>query len=208
MKEIQDLTGQRFGKFVVIRFVRKYISPSGKSKDRIWECQCDCGNVKMVHASTLRMGTTKSCGCGRRKRGEELMLGKPPKITLPEGMGSLKSLYRSYKFEAKYRKLDFELSLDDFSNMTKQHCFYCGIPPSQVTKYKQANGQYIYNGVDRVDNTRGYILENCVPCCETCNRAKRMMTVNDFIEWICRVYENFAFPNSVESSLEEQEISK
>lgn len=188
--EIQSLIGQRFGKLDVIRFVGKYVSPSGKSHGTLWECQCDCGNIKIVHGSSLRMKNTKSCGCGRRRRGEVLMLGKHPKITLPEGIGSLKSLYRSYKFEAKYRDLDFDLSLDEFSIMTKQNCFYCGIIPSKLTRYKQANGQYTYNGVDRVDNSRGYYVDNCVACCETCNRAKRTMSVDEFYSWIDRVFRN------------------
>jgi hypothetical protein len=33
-----------------------------------------------------------------------------------------------------------------------------------------------YNGIDRVDNEKGYLVENCVPCCFTCNSLKKSVT--------------------------------
>lgn len=53
----QDLTGQRFGRLVVLR--------EGCSKNGIikWVCRCDCGNEKEILAGSLRNGATKSCGC-------------------------------------------------------------------------------------------------------------------------------------------------
>ena len=72
-----DLTGQRFGKLLVI-------GEKGRINEQVaWECQCDCGNTTVVRSSDLRSGDTKSCGCLRkelhtkhgqntRKRGETL----------------------------------------------------------------------------------------------------------------------------------------
>ena len=54
-----DLTGQRFGRLVVIR-------DSGERKNGqgvIWECKCDCGEISVVYSMSLRNGDTKSCGC-------------------------------------------------------------------------------------------------------------------------------------------------
>lgn len=54
-----DLTGQRFGRLMVLY-------PTGKSdlrKGRLWECQCDCGKTCIVSASLLLEGETRSCGC-------------------------------------------------------------------------------------------------------------------------------------------------
>ncbi|MCL2321445.1 MAG: hypothetical protein FWC47_04975 [Oscillospiraceae bacterium] len=54
----KDITGQRFGRLLVIR-------DTGKRKDEspIWECKCDCGNVVEVRYSHLSSGDTRSCGC-------------------------------------------------------------------------------------------------------------------------------------------------
>lgn len=53
-----DLTGQRFGKLIVLR-------KSGKNRHyhTIWDCVCDCGNSTKVKTSNLNSGNTKSCGC-------------------------------------------------------------------------------------------------------------------------------------------------
>lgn len=51
--ELDDITGRRFGKLIVIEYV-------GNSK---WKCKCDCGNDTIVLAENLKKGHTKSCGC-------------------------------------------------------------------------------------------------------------------------------------------------
>lgn len=58
---IIDLTGQRFGKLVVIKAATKR-----KNKRVIWECYCDCSQTCFVSASNLRRKDgTRSCGCAR-----------------------------------------------------------------------------------------------------------------------------------------------
>lgn len=52
----QDLTGERFGKLLVLR---RADSRNGKTR---WLCRCDCGNEKEVAAQALKSGKTKSCG--------------------------------------------------------------------------------------------------------------------------------------------------
>lgn len=58
---VEDLTGQRFGRLVVIR--RGENSRTGSVR---WLCQCDCGNTKEVYRSALKSGLTKSCGCWQK----------------------------------------------------------------------------------------------------------------------------------------------
>lgn len=62
----KDLTGQRFGKLVVIGLdPDPYLSPGGK-KTRRWICHCDCGNiVRVLHNALMSKNGTKSCGCLR-----------------------------------------------------------------------------------------------------------------------------------------------
>ena len=57
-----DLTGQRFGRLVVLKMAEPYVSPAG-NKSAQCLCQCDCGKIKTVHVSALKGGKTKSCGC-------------------------------------------------------------------------------------------------------------------------------------------------
>ena len=56
-----DLTGQRFGVLVVLRECEER-SKGGKI---LVECICDCGNKTTKEAGNLRIGSTRSCGCGQ-----------------------------------------------------------------------------------------------------------------------------------------------
>jgi hypothetical protein len=51
-------------------------------------------------------------------------------------------------------------------------------------------GNYTYNGLDRVNNSKGYTRTNVVPCCIICNNAKRTLSLSEFLEWIGQVYEH------------------
>jgi len=79
-----------------------------------------------------------------------------------------------------------------------QNCYWCGVPPSSTHKDHLRTGKIMsglvikYNGVDRVDNSKGYTVENSVPCCKYCNRAKNDMTVTQFMEWNKRIYNTFS----------------
>lgn len=56
-----NLTGQTFGRLTVLRFaeIRKKLA--------CWECQCSCGNKKIISGRDLVRGRTKSCGCFRKE---------------------------------------------------------------------------------------------------------------------------------------------
>lgn len=62
-----DVTGQRYGKLLVISDAPSYVYKDG-SKQRMLLCKCDCGNEVVVRLNDIRKGATKSCGCGRTKR--------------------------------------------------------------------------------------------------------------------------------------------
>lgn len=62
MGKFIDLTGEKFGRLVVIDRAGDYTCPSGYRKIR-WNCRCSCGNAVVVCGSELRRGDTISCGC-------------------------------------------------------------------------------------------------------------------------------------------------
>jgi len=45
-------------------------------------------------------------------------------------------------------------------------------------------------GIDRMNNEVGYIITNVVPCCKICNWCKSNLTIQEFREWINKVYRN------------------
>ena len=64
-----DLTGQRFGKLVVVRPTEER-----KNMSVVWECLCDCGETVFVSSHYLRSGTTKSCGCLQKESKAKLAI--------------------------------------------------------------------------------------------------------------------------------------
>lgn len=44
-------------------------------------------------------------------------------------------------------------------------------------------------GVDRVDSSKGYTIDNVVPCCDICNRMKLDKDITEFFDTIKRIYE-------------------
>ena len=141
----------------------------------VWKCLCDCGNICYIRSTELTKKERIDCKKCSKKR-------QAKKQTLPDKLAKLKRVFRHYKIHAKNKKLIFDISFDDFRNIICKKCLYCGEPPK---KYKD---EYERNGIDRIDSEKGYVIENVVPCCETCNRAKLDYSQKDFFSWVNKIY--------------------
>lgn len=93
------------------------------------------------------------------------------------------SRYCEYRNNAKRRGIDFNLTPDEFKFLVSQPCHYCG--GNSKDRFAKSRG----NGIDRKDSSKGYTIDNCVPCCATCNFVKNKMSYNDFILYIRQLYE-------------------
>lgn len=171
----------RFGELIAIKFSRS--DHRGKTR---WIFKCDCGIEKEILVSNVVRGLTKTCGCGVIKAAR--MIGERTKKEY--GVASFNNLYLRYKTKSKNKGYIFDLSIEEFKNITSRNCFYCGIPPSQTGNKNHKHGYYTYNGIDRIDSSKGYTIDNSVPCCFTCNRAKGNLSIKEFEEWIKRLYLN------------------
>jgi len=168
-----DISGQKFGKLTAQKFI-------GNGH---WICKCDCGEEKITTISCLNAGMVKSCGCLQKELGR--------KRVLPNAKASFNKLLGMYKNKSKKRGHKFLLTEEEFSNLTKGDCFYCGCSPQQESKCKENSAPYLYNGIDRIDSNGSYEKDNCVSCCKKCNYAKREMSTLEFKSWLKIVYERF-----------------
>ena len=62
-----DLTGQKFGRLIVLKRASNKLMPSGQQRIR-WRCLCECGKIVTVGGQNIKSGETKSCGCWNRDR--------------------------------------------------------------------------------------------------------------------------------------------
>lgn len=108
--------------------------------------------------------------------------------TLSDEEQTLNRRFRSYKSNAKKRGYKFFLTKEEFRDLIYSDCHYCGLPP-QKSNDKQLRANH--NGVDRIDNSLDYTVENSVSCCKICNYMKRELSENEFIEHITRISSRF-----------------
>ena len=175
-----DLINHQFEQLTVISETDKP-NPNFKGEHTYWLCKCSCGQETILPTYALTGRGTKSCGCRTKIS-----------ASLPDKIGGQNVLFRSYKQNAKYRDILFDLPKELFIEMTSSNCYYCNKAPSHSCKAlrKNINGDYIYNGVDRLNCDSGYIKDNCVPCCNSCNKAKMVLTKEEFFDMIKRIYEH------------------
>lgn len=172
-----DISGQRFGNLVAVMPIAR----KGRHRAIVWLWQCDCGKQIKRISSDIKRGHQKSCGCMRKEYVSRA-------VRKEHGVAAFNTLLYQYKNGARHRGLTFQLSPEEFKTLTKGNCYYCGREPS--TKYirKNMHGEYIYNGIDRIDNERGYETGNVVSCCSVCNVSKLDKTEEEFLQMVEKVF--------------------
>lgn len=108
--------------------------------------------------------------CKECKKNESKLYRKKNKDKLLEYEKSFDRQYSRYKRGAKKRGYNFLLIKKEAKeNFYNTNCSYCGD---------------IFDGlgIDRVDNSVGYVFENCVPCCPSCNLMKHAFDKSFFLE--------------------------
>ena len=152
MSALKDLTGQRFGRLVVIER-----SGSNNQKRATWKCCCDCGRVTVVTSSNLLRGITKSCGCihvenlinrftvhGKRKsRLYEVWKNMKKRCTNP-------SVHNYHRYGGRGITV-----CDEWRNDFQ--AFY---EWAMANGYDE-NAPYMQCTIDRIDNDSGYSPDNC-----------------------------------------------
>lgn len=170
MSKFIDLTGLRFEKLLVIEntFIKN------KFGQAYWKCVCDCGKEINVLGTSLKRKNSKSCGCLR-----VLIKAKYSPIE-----ASARRAFKNYYLND--RKIKININFEYFYKASQNKCYYCNALPSNIFKSENSsdhyknNGNFIYNGLDRIDSSKGYTEDNLVTCCKYCNKAKCSLSINNF----------------------------
>ena len=84
---------------------------------------------------------------------------------------NIEQYYKDYIKGAAKRGYEMNLDFITFSKMVLAECHYCGDKTEGET-----------NGIDRVDNSNGYLIDNCVTACWKCNKMKHIYNKDFFLE--------------------------
>lgn len=183
-KEYNEILSKKFGKLKPIKGVLSIYSPKGGERTR-YECDCDCGNKTLVLKSHLLSGDVKSCGCLKRRIGNENVGFRGyQEISQRYWLGSVIRHACSRKIEIK---ITIEQAWDLFLKQNKK-CAISGI----ILNFTNANGikQSQTASLDRIDSNKDYTLDNVQWIHKDLNTMKWDFSQDEFIR-LCHIVSDF-----------------
>lgn len=156
----------------------KGLGGTSKSGTRLYSVLCLlCGSVTDKRLQTIE--GAKSCGCMQSKRDRKVV--GSGRRTAEGTRVEVNTLISIYKSNARKRGISFDLSYIQFETLVDGECYFCGDTGGNTLR-KRSYNDYSYTGIDRLDNSVGYLPSNCISCCSWCNRAKNNGTLANFVD--------------------------
>jgi len=146
MGKLIDLTGQRFGRLVVIERAENKGGHAG------WLCQCNCGKDVIVSSSSLRRGLSQSCGCKRR---EEISCLRS------KHKGTKTRLYNIWQNMLKRCNNPHSSRYSDYGGRGITVCDEWLHDFIAFRDWALTHGYRDYLTIDRINNDKGYSPDNC-----------------------------------------------
>lgn len=178
-----------------LTLIKRSTTKASGSATYMWEALCECGTECRVIPHHVVNGNVSSCGC----------LKKDMMVDVCKELGTRSRKYPPHIstardiWSARYADgCDF----DTFLTMSQELCHYCGSPPTRTWnvasgkkdagEIQKRDGNFTYNGLDRVDSTRDHSVDNIVPCCTLCNSLKSNLTTEEFYALASRMHAHYS----------------
>jgi len=142
-----NLCGQKFGKLLVVEQDK---NPTRKSREAFWSCVCDCGKTHIVRGNSLKRGSTTECiSCSNPKLGFK---------ELPQ------CFWGQVKAGAIKRGLEFTITIEEAWGLFIKQDKKCSLSGLSIgfakTRREHMVGRKTTASLDRIDNNKGYIIDN------------------------------------------------
>jgi hypothetical protein len=133
--------------------------------------------------------------CYSKLRKTEDNRGVRERNYLAEKKANMEKYFTGYINSAKNINIRFDLTREQFNDLVLTPCFYC-------SSYNELE----VIGIDRINSSKNYTLENCVPCCKTCNYMKGTLTRKAFILQAHKIAAEFPIEELSDSEEEQDDI--
>lgn len=185
---LEKYIGITKGCLTVVALDHETYDPVKQIKRSYFKCKCNrCGKYTIVRADRFARNNTylpvscSHCVIDRQKETAENKYKIKETKSYRDKISHLKS-------NAKARNLNVELTDEEIKDLLEGNCYYCGCEKAL--------------GIDRIDSSKGYIKDNCVPCCKICNIMKNKFDINLFLEKVKLIYHKFYDKSSTTISKE------
>jgi hypothetical protein len=198
--QYRDLSGQKFGKLTAIKRCEKPKHSKSKNRGSWWEFKCDCGNSIVLYYPDVvredRKGkpSRKHCGCLTKYYWNSKNY---------KGFGELAQSHWSHIiYAANSRNIEFNITIEYAWNLFLQQdrkCFYSGDTLMLTPRNKEGKRTA---SLDRLDSSKGYIVDNVVWCRKDINIMKMKMSHEKFIETCRQITEYQTYVKNLNGTLE------
>jgi len=145
------MTGRSYSNLTILRRGEDYVKPSG-AKDTQWVCLCSCGNEKLIRATSIKNGDTKSCGCISKKATSERF--KKHGMTKSK-IYAVFTAMKSRCFNKNNKRYD------DWGGRGITVCKEWLENPEKFLLWAKKTGYAEGFTLDRIDNDKNYSPSNC-----------------------------------------------
>lgn len=171
--------GTVFSRLTVLEETAPKLTEGGGSR-KCYKVRCECGKTFITIGTSLKHKRVTECSsCAYQKRPQSTK-----RLTQEERMFTKTIVDR-----CKAHNIPYSITAADYITVAKKACHYCGAPPiikgAHMTRHAEI--PIPVNGIDRVDNTLGYTIENIVPCCSICNSMKSTLSSEHFLTHIKQI---------------------
>lgn len=150
MGKMIDLTGQRFGRWTVIKY-------AGYKNGVMWRCKCDCGSEKDIRSDHLRYGKSTSCGCFKA----EVTAKENGKKIEKHGMWNTRLYHIWQRMKQRCSPSCPKHEIHNYYNKGIRVCSEWEHSFDVFMKWALENGYSESLSIDRIDGTKNYEPGNC-----------------------------------------------